>query len=187
MRIEIVFAGIGGQGIRLMGDILGKAIVERLNMYSSVITRYTPAVRGGPIHVEVVISDEPIDYIRVVDPSFIIMLHEKPYLEDQEVAEAVEEIMKSMRSLIISDSRLAVKGPGVHVDLSGEAEKIGARINMVALGIAIALLKHKFKVPIEIEDVVRSMKALGKYTENNVKGVKHGYELALHTVLKEFP
>ena len=183
MRIELLFGGIGGQGIRLMGDILAATIVEELDMYATLVLRYTPEVRGGTIHVEVVISDEPIDYPRVIAPDITIILHEKSYLEDQEVMEAVHEVLKAIKNrYIISDARLAVHGPGIHLDLSGEASKISERAyNMLALGVVVGLLK-KLGIPIEIEHVINVVKRkLRRGLEQNIAALKRGFEIASQT------
>jgi len=58
MTIQIRIAGIGGQGIKYAGRILGKAATES-GFSASQIVRYTPATRGGLIFTDIVISEDP--------------------------------------------------------------------------------------------------------------------------------
>ncbi|MFQ5978403.1 MAG: 2-oxoacid:acceptor oxidoreductase family protein [Candidatus Heimdallarchaeota archaeon] len=57
MTMQIRLAGIGGQGIKYAGRILGKAATES-GFAASQIVRYTPATRGGLIYSDLVISEE---------------------------------------------------------------------------------------------------------------------------------
>ncbi|MFW9914577.1 MAG: 2-oxoacid:acceptor oxidoreductase family protein [Candidatus Thorarchaeota archaeon] len=57
MTMQIRIAGIGGQGIKYAGRILGKAATES-GYAASQTVRYTPATRGGLIYTDVVISEE---------------------------------------------------------------------------------------------------------------------------------
>jgi 2-oxoglutarate ferredoxin oxidoreductase subunit gamma len=80
-RKEIRIAGFGGQGVILLGAILGKAASVYDNGYAALIQNYGPESRGGSCRAEVVISDEPIDYPYITNPQIIVALSREAYSE----------------------------------------------------------------------------------------------------------
>ena len=61
-RCEIKLAGFGGQGIALMGNIIGKA-AQLFTDNNAVFTQsYGPESRGGASSSDVVIDKDTIDY-----------------------------------------------------------------------------------------------------------------------------
>lgn len=77
MRQEIRIAGFGGQGIILAGIVIGRAAALHDNLYAVQTQSYGPEARGGASRTEVVISDEKIDYPKVLNPDiFVAMSHE---------------------------------------------------------------------------------------------------------------
>jgi 2-oxoglutarate ferredoxin oxidoreductase subunit gamma len=58
---NIVFAGQGGQGMRFLSTLLGRACAARGKQAASA-SSYGPEVRGTFTRAEVIISDEPIVY-----------------------------------------------------------------------------------------------------------------------------
>ena len=77
MRTEIRIAGFGGQGIILAGIIVGKA-ASLFDGINAVQTQsYGPEARGGASKTEVVISDDEIDYPKIINPDiFVAMSYE---------------------------------------------------------------------------------------------------------------
>ena len=61
-RIEIKLAGFGGQGIALMGNIIGKACQIYSDKYAVWTQSYGPESRGGASSSDVVIDSKEIDY-----------------------------------------------------------------------------------------------------------------------------
>lgn len=76
MKYEIIISGSGGQGIQVLGNILAEAAVKEGKEVSSTID-YGAEVRGGRSEMEIIISDEKIDYPEAVEPNVIILLSEK--------------------------------------------------------------------------------------------------------------
>ncbi|MHA2297417.1 MAG: 2-oxoacid:acceptor oxidoreductase family protein [Candidatus Hodarchaeales archaeon] len=61
-RSEIKLAGFGGQGIALMGNIIGKA-TQLYTEFNAVFTQsYGPESRGGASSSDVVIDNKEVDY-----------------------------------------------------------------------------------------------------------------------------
>lgn len=79
MQSEVQFAGFGGQGIMLMGQILAEAALQE---GSEVvwIPSYGPEMRGGTAYCTVVISDRPIGSPIIRNPRHLVAMN-RPSLE----------------------------------------------------------------------------------------------------------
>ena len=71
MQKEVMFAGFGGQGILLIGDILAHAGMEA-GYEVAWIPSYGPEMRGGTAYCLVVISDRAIGSQVIRNPLHII-------------------------------------------------------------------------------------------------------------------
>ena len=79
MQSEIQFAGFGGQGIMLMGQILAQAAMSE--GYEVVwIPSYGPEMRGGTAYCTVVISDKLIGSPIIRNPQHLVAMN-RPSLE----------------------------------------------------------------------------------------------------------
>jgi len=56
---KMFFAGLGGQGIMLMGQMVGSAAIHE-NKESTFFPSYGPEMRGGTANCTVIVSDKPI-------------------------------------------------------------------------------------------------------------------------------
>lgn len=75
-KTEVRLSGTGGQGIILSGIILAEAAV--LDGKKVVQTQsYGPEARGGASKAEVIISDGPILYPKVVKPRFLLLMSQE--------------------------------------------------------------------------------------------------------------
>ncbi|MGQ9732647.1 MAG: 2-oxoacid:acceptor oxidoreductase family protein [Candidatus Zipacnadales bacterium] len=73
MRIDVVFAGLGGQGLMTMGQILAVAAMNE-GKHVSWLPTYSPEVRGGWANCTVVISDHSIGSPIVGQPLALVAL-----------------------------------------------------------------------------------------------------------------
>lgn len=79
MQNEVQFAGFGGQGIMLMGQIMAQAAMHQ--GYEVVwIPSYGPEMRGGTAYCTVVISDRPIGSPIIRNPKHLVAMN-RPSLE----------------------------------------------------------------------------------------------------------
>jgi 2-oxoglutarate ferredoxin oxidoreductase subunit gamma len=79
MQSEVQFAGFGGQGIMLMGQIMAQAAMNQ--GYEVVwIPSYGPEMRGGTAYCTVVISDRPIGSPIIRNPKHLVAMN-RPSLE----------------------------------------------------------------------------------------------------------
>lgn len=81
MREEIKISGYGGQGVITLGKMLTHAAVHYQNLSAVQTSAYGVAARGGSCWTEVVISDEDIDYPRVRNPKYLILLSQDAVYE----------------------------------------------------------------------------------------------------------
>ena len=79
MQNEVQFAGFGGQGIMLMGQIMAEAALQQGNEVVW-IPSYGPEMRGGTAYCTVVISDRPIGSPIIRNPKHLVAMN-RPSLE----------------------------------------------------------------------------------------------------------
>ena len=77
-RMELRLAGSGGQGVILASVILAEAAVIA-GKYTAQSQSYGPEARGGACRAETLISDTPIGFTKVQDPTFLMTLTEASY------------------------------------------------------------------------------------------------------------
>ena len=133
MRTEIRMAGFGGQGVVLAGRLLGEAAI-RDGKRAVQTQSYGPESRGGAARSEVVISDEAIDYPKVIQADILVALSQTAF---DKFRPAVKDNGK-----IIVDSDL-VKPDDDRIDavpFSKTADDLGKRMvaNSVMLGYLVA-------------------------------------------------
>ena len=75
-KMELRLAGSGGQGVILASVILAEAAVQS-GKYTAQSQSYGPEARGGACKAETLISDAPIGFTKVQQPSFLMALTQK--------------------------------------------------------------------------------------------------------------
>ncbi|MFH1639656.1 MAG: 2-oxoacid:acceptor oxidoreductase family protein [Chloroflexota bacterium] len=78
-REEIVLAGFGGQGIILAGYIVGQAAAIHDRKNATFTQDYGPEARGSACRAQVVISDVPVSYPFVENPSVMLVMSQEAY------------------------------------------------------------------------------------------------------------
>jgi len=76
-RYEIRLSGSGGQGLILMGIILAEAIGIYDGRFVAQTQSYGPEARGGSSKSEVIVSDEEIDYPKVMQPDLLLAMNQR--------------------------------------------------------------------------------------------------------------
>lgn len=76
---RIVFSGSGGQGLITAAIILAEAAVIYEGLNAVQTQSYGPEARGGATKADVVISEEPIHYPKVIRPHILVCLTQKAY------------------------------------------------------------------------------------------------------------
>ena len=76
---RIVFSGSGGQGVITAAILLGEAASIHEGLRAVQTQSYGPEARGGATRADVVISDEPIHYPKVLHPHILVTLTQEAY------------------------------------------------------------------------------------------------------------
>lgn len=78
-RIEVRFAGFGGQGILFAGITLGRAACLYAGKHATQTQSYGSEARGGASRCDVVIDDKEVDYPGVALPDVFIAFSQEAY------------------------------------------------------------------------------------------------------------
>lgn len=132
-RKEIRIAGFGGQGVILAGLTLGRAAALYDNKYAVVAQSFGPEARGGACAAEVVITEEPVDFPRVTNPSVLVIMSQAAF-------DLYARGRPRPRDLLVDKDLVEVPagtGPApTAIPFTATAEQLGKKIvtNMVMLG-----------------------------------------------------
>lgn len=139
MRKEIRFAGFGGQGIIKSGIITASAAAIHGGKNAVQTQSYGPESRGGACKSEVVISEEDIDFPKVIEPDVLVVMSQHAY---NDYAEDVKS-----GGVIIMDPDMIPHGKELknvkvfRLPATRIAEELGRKIvaNIVMLGAFAAI------------------------------------------------
>jgi 2-oxoglutarate ferredoxin oxidoreductase subunit gamma len=76
---RIVFSGSGGQGIITAAIILAEAAAIHDGLNAVQTQSYGPEARGGATRADVIISDSPIRFPKVINPHILVCLTQEAY------------------------------------------------------------------------------------------------------------
>ncbi len=136
MKLNVRFAGAGGQGVILSSVLLAKAYGLGEDFNITQTQSYGPEARGGACKAEVVVSDQDIDYMKVNDVDIFIAYNQKGY--DKYSPDMKEgKIVMVNSTLVQADGVNYYQIPGTSI-----AEEMGNPqvVNMVMLGALTKLL-----------------------------------------------
>ena len=177
MRKEIRLSGFGGQGIILAGVILGRAASLYDNKEAVQTQSYGPEARGGASKSEVVISDDPIDFPKVIKPDILVCLSQQAY-------DKYKDDIKEGGVLLVDEDLVSTdKMPEVNVTMykipftriASEEIKLPIVANIVMLGALTRLTNIVSKESME----KAILDSVPKGTEKkNLMASSKGYEFA---------
>lgn len=138
MRKEIRISGFGGQGVVLMGYILGKALTIYDGFEAVMTQSYGPEARGGASSANVVLSDELIDYPFVLEPDILVALSQEGYTRYRPTVKPDALILIDEDLVIPDESDRPYTIPATRL-----AEELGRRLvaNVVMLGFFTAMTR----------------------------------------------
>lgn len=172
-RYELQLAGEGGQGLILAGIILAEAAAIYDGKNAAQTQSYGPEARGGASLSEVVISDEDIDYPKVMEADALLAMSQ----------EACDKYYYELKKdgLLVVDSVNVDRVPTTRacsVPITQIAEETtGKRItaNVVALGVLVGLTAVVSRQAIEAAVTARAPKGT---QELNMKALQAGFAAA---------
>ena len=140
MKLEVIMAGFGGQGIMMMGEILAQSSMME-GKEVSWIPSYGPEMRGGTANCMVVISDQRIPSPIVSAPDVLVAMNQP----------SLDRFCSTVKpqGLIITNKALVTKRHDrsdvetMEVDAIKIADELGniKAANMVVLGAMVAATK----------------------------------------------
>lgn len=169
MRINIRFAGAGGQGVIMASVLLAKGYGLGENYNISQTQSYGPEARGGSCKAEVVISDEPIDYMKVDTADVFVAMNQAGF--DKYI-----DTVKRGAVVLINSTLVDVENPEYYeIPATDIAEEMGKpfAVNMIMLGALTKILPkiHFDTVEEEIEKAFAP-----NIAEGNVVAFRTGYD-----------
>ena len=140
-----IFAGFGGQGVLLMGQLLAAAAMKE-GKHTTWVPSYGPEMRGGTANCSVIVSDKEIDSPMVTQATGLIVMNQ-PSLEK------FEDIVVPGGTIFVNSSLINIKVKRTdvtahYVPCNDIAAEMGNNkvANMIMLG---AYLGHTKCVDIE--------------------------------------
>jgi 2-oxoglutarate ferredoxin oxidoreductase subunit gamma len=178
MRYEILIVGRGGQGVLLLGRILGVAASKYAGLHATVTEAYAAETRGGESRSDVIIASSIYEapYIKVLNADMAIFMF--PFRVDE-----YKKLLKESSIVVVDEEYVnpeLFKGYKLISARFGEiAEKAtGTRrvTNIVILGRIIKELKS---VGISEEHARRALEELvpPRWLQLNIKAFEEGLKL----------
>lgn len=173
MRIEIRIAGFGGQGVIRAGLMLAMAAALYSGKKAVQTQSYGPESRGGACKSEVVISEEEIDYPKVLAPDVLILMSQHAY-------DVYIDTVKTGGTVLLDPDMIPSRKEKTNIEIyevpaTKIAEKLGKTIaaNVVMIGAFSSITKL-----LDAEALKKSVLAnVPKGTEDfNLKAFEEGYQ-----------
>jgi len=177
MQYEIIFAGFGGQGVMLIGQVLANAAMLS-GSETSWLPSYGPEMRGGTANCTVIVSDGPIGSPVVPNPQAAVVMN-RPSMDKFEPS-VVPGGLLVVNSSLIDRKAYRTDIRVIYVDANKLAEEhLGSSksANMIILG---AYVGATGAVTPEIvkETMAKKMKGKEKFLAANWKALDIGIALA---------
>lgn len=174
--MEIKLSGFGGQGIIMMGMVLGRAATLYDNKYATLTQSFGPEARGGACSAQLIISEDPILYPYLTAPDILVAMSQEAY-------EKFEPTLKDGGMLIWEENLV---WPHDHCGRVKEfaipatriAESFGNRMfaNMVMLGFVVAVtgVVPKEALVKAVQDTIPP-----RLLEKNFAALEKGFEIGM--------
>ena len=136
---EILITGFGGQGIILIGNILGKAAALYDHKHATFTQAYGPEARGGACSAQVIIGDEEILFPHVEDPEVMVCMSQEGYRKN--VKSLVPGGLLIWDADLVKPSDLDPNRVTYQIPATRFAEELGNKMmaNIVMLGFLCAV------------------------------------------------
>ncbi|MCX7828058.1 MAG: 2-oxoacid:acceptor oxidoreductase family protein [Thermanaerothrix sp.] len=182
MNTRMIFAGFGGQGVMLMGQIISLAGMFE-GKHVTWMPSYGPEMRGGTANCTVVISDEPVASPVTNDAEVVVAMN-IPSLTKFEPAVTPKGHLLINQSVIDREPQrkdiVSVKVPCNEI-----ADQLGNLkvANMVMLG-AVAGATGVVSMDSIVKALEKKLSAGGKASliEVNKNAIERGYQMAKEAV-----
>jgi len=138
---EIKIGGLGGQGVILSGIIIGKAAALYDGKDATMTQAFGPEARGSACSAQLIVSDAPILYPYVIQPSILVTMSQDAY--GKFGPELADDGLLLIENELV-DASSAKPGQRVYgIPATRIAEEIGRKLvlNIVMVGFFTAVTK----------------------------------------------
>jgi 2-oxoglutarate ferredoxin oxidoreductase subunit gamma len=175
-QIEIRLSGFGGQGVIMSGFIIGRAAALYEGKQTVLTQSFGPEARGGSCSVQVIISDNRIDYPYVGQPRIQVCMSDEAYrkyggyLGPHALLLYEEDIVRVNKDEVASWGNRALGIPATRL-----AEELGKRlvVNIVMVGFFSAVTEYL--KPESARKAIQDLVPKGT-EELNFKAFEQGYK-----------
>jgi 2-oxoglutarate ferredoxin oxidoreductase subunit gamma len=172
--IQVRFAGLGGQGILLMGEILGEAAVLD-KKYVGQTASYGSEARGSACRSDVVISDSWIDFPEVTEADILACMSQGTY--DQ-----LSKKVNPKGALVFYDTQMVRPDPASslkHVSIPATERAFKEFNNRMVANIVLLGAVVKAAGLVQEESLLKSLanRVPPNFLDLNQKAVRLGFEL----------
>ncbi len=170
---EVLITGFGGQGIVLIGNILGKAATIHDLKHATMVQAYGPEARGGSCSSQVIISDEEILFPYVQQPQVLMCMSQEGF--DKNIASLLPGGLLIWDTDLVQTGNLDSSWTAYHIPATRFAGQLGNKMmaNIVMLGF-LSALSDLVRLDSLRHAVLSSVPA--KTRETNVKAFDRGRE-----------
>ena len=170
-------AGIGGQGVNLAGQLVGRAVMD-VGLSVSWVPIYSPEVRGGSSTCTIVITDGPVGSPLSEHPSSMVLMESGA--AEQFAPKLVRGGLLVVNSSLIRDLPIAPDRRLIEVPANEIAAEIGndRTVNMALIGAWAAGTEV-----VSVADVARSLRQMlperhHVHMPDNETALERGAEIA---------
>ncbi|MET1160138.1 MAG: 2-oxoacid:acceptor oxidoreductase family protein [Thermoprotei archaeon] len=177
MKHELLIVGRGGQGILLLGRVLGTAIAKYTDLHVASTETYGAETRGTESRVDMIIADNPdeIDYIKARKPTIALFMY--PFNLDYYIERLSDNAIVFLNTTHVKEfpqrKNWVVYGQP-YTDIADRETGTVRTANMVALGHIIA--KTKLVDPKHVEETIKEAMP-SKWIDINLKAFRIGLNL----------
>ncbi len=134
-RTEIRVGGLGGQGVILCAQIIGKAAAIFDQKHSTLIQAFGPEARGSACSAQVTVADAAIGYPYVKHPDILVVMSPDAYTQFVPQLKP-SGVLLYEEELIKLDDRLPEGAKAYGIPATRFAEELGRRLvlNIVMVG-----------------------------------------------------
>ncbi|MDR2156625.1 MAG: 2-oxoacid:acceptor oxidoreductase family protein [Clostridiales Family XIII bacterium] len=173
---EIVFGGVGGQGLLLNGELLGAAASILEKRQAVMIGAYGTEARGAFTKADLILSEEYIDFPEVLRADVVVALAQVAY--DRYAAEMPEGSILLYNSDRVKETPSPARRYGVPTETIASGVGNPSGQNMVALGALLALTRCAR--PDSVKEMIRRrFKGTETLIAGNIAAFEGGYASVL--------
>jgi len=170
---EVLITGFGGQGIVLIGNILGKAATIHDLKHATMIQAYGPEARGGFCSAQVIISEGEILFPYVQHPQILVCMSQEGF--EKNIASLLPGGLLIWDTDLVQPKELDPGWTTYHIPATRFADKLGNKMmaNIVMLGF-LSAISELVRLDSLRQAVLSSVPA--KTRETNAKAFDRGRE-----------